>query len=74
MIKVRVDWHHECPGCGTEVVSDYFDESAERLVCPWCGCGVDLCQDESDSKTREYLRKAIKRIEEKANSSTVIKA
>ena len=67
MIKLRVEQHHKCLGCGTGLVVDFFDKSIERQTCPWCGveCKVDRCAN--DDELREYVLRSVEAIEEKAN-------
>lgn len=67
MIKVRVDWHHKCPGCGTEIVTDYFDDSPHCRGCPWCGCAGDHDPAVDSCELRSYVLEAVREIEERAN-------
>jgi len=69
MIKVRVDWHSRCPGCGTQLVIDFFDESDEHQVCPWCGCECKMDRGSRYEEMKRYIEKAVREIEEKTNST-----
>lgn len=68
MIKLRVDWHSQCPGCGTQLAVDFFGGLSDCIVCPWCGCMYETdrvsCQDE----LKQYLKTAIKELEDKVNT------
>lgn len=72
MIKLRVEWHRTCPGCGTALVVDFLDESADLVACPWCGaeCGHG-CSD-GNGELRKYVSRAVLEIETKANGSTAV--
>lgn len=70
MIKVRVDWHSQCPGCGAQLAVDFLENSADCTICPWCGylCEIDYGPDQE--KTRLYIQQAIIELEEKANAKS----
>ncbi|NLN79692.1 MAG: hypothetical protein GX141_12345 [Armatimonadetes bacterium] len=72
MIKVRVDWHAQCPNCCTQLAIDYFDDSSDSATCPWCGqiCYIDKGPDHIEVK--EYINKAIRRIENRANEESTV--
>lgn len=72
MIRIRVDWRHRCPVCRTELVFDYFDESAECVCCPWCGCHSGMGRGYRDEELKEFICNAVKRIEQRANSKTAV--
>lgn len=67
MIKLRVEWHHKCPGCGTRLVVDFFDELAGSEVCPWCGCACDISTDVGYREMKRYIEQVVKEVESKAN-------
>jgi ribosomal protein S27E len=72
MIKLRVEWHLKCRECGTELVSDFFTDSAEGLACPWCGC---MCSPNgTDAELRDYIQNAVNEIEDKANGMIFIQS
>ena len=72
MIRVRVEWYQECPGCGTELVSDFLGDSVCRATCPWCGRENKLRAGPDSAELREYLSRAISEIEAKANSGITV--
>lgn len=65
MIRIRVDRHQICPVCRTELVVDYFDDSAAFTCCPWCGS--PLPQESRDDDLRQFLCSAVREIEQKVN-------
>lgn len=72
MIKLKVEWHRECPSCGTELVTDFFDkQNGQSAVCPWCGCATEKTSITDDSGLKDYIRDAVKNIEEEANDRKV---
>ena len=72
MIRVRVDWRQDCPGCGTELVANFLDDSACRAACPWCGCEGALSAMPDCAELRDYLSRAISEIEVKANTGITV--
>ncbi|MCE5198463.1 MAG: hypothetical protein ABFD54_16210 [Armatimonadota bacterium] len=68
MIKLRVEWRHICSGCGTELVADFFADSAEEMLCPWCGSTCGPPQDACMAEIKEYLSETIKDIEARVNN------
>jgi phage/plasmid primase-like uncharacterized protein len=72
MIKLRVEWHHTCPGCGTRLVIDFLDDSANNCVCPWCGCRDGLDRRAEDTGLRDFVARAAKELEEKANDDLTV--
>jgi len=68
MIKLRVEWHHHCPSCGTQLVVDFLDDSTEPCACPWCGLsdGTGPCAVGDD--LRQYITQAVSDIESTANN------
>lgn len=73
MIKLRVEWHHKCLGCGTQLVTDFLDDSDQILACPWCACSCEPQEIASNGELREYVFRAVKQIEETANGKITIK-
>lgn len=72
MIRLRVDWHCQCPGCGTQLAVDFFENSADCAICPWCGFLYDVNCGTDQDEVREYVSRAVKEIEEKANSKVLV--
>ena len=72
MIRIRVDWHSQCPGCGTELAVDFFDDLPECAICPWCGYLYDIDRCTDHDETREFLRKAARELEDKVNAKTPV--
>lgn len=72
MIKVRVDWHHRCPCCGTVVVVDFLGEPPDAVVCPWCGgtSSLEGCVD--NGELRDYVSKAVTEIEQRARGKMAV--
>lgn len=75
MIKVRVDWQHQCLACGTSVLVDFINGSLPEvagprgvLMCPWCGCATTLDSAAADEELRRYLLDTARQMEEHANS------
>ena len=68
MIKLRVQWYHDCPGCGTQLVIDFLEDPAEVCACPWCGHAVGSALCANEDELRSYISKAVREIERKANS------
>ncbi|MHB9038189.1 MAG: hypothetical protein ACYC64_16155 [Armatimonadota bacterium] len=73
MIKLRVEWHHKCQGCGTKLVADFFADLTEDLVCPWCGLPCPSAQSACDDETRGYIEGAVAEIEEKVNCRKTVR-
>lgn len=73
MIKLRVEWRCECSGCGTELVTDFFDDSMDVVACPWCGCPADSPHNSCSDELRKFIDKSIREIEDKANGKIIIK-
>lgn len=72
MIKVRVEYHHKCPGCGTEIAIDFLGGPMDYQVCPWCGCTCEADQVE-DTKLKAYIAKAVDILEKEANDRIAVK-
>ena len=70
MIKLRVDWHSQCPGCGTQLAVDFLQGLSVTVVCPWCGCMYESDGIADYDKLKRYLENAIGELESKANSNT----
>jgi hypothetical protein len=68
MIKVRVDWHSLCPGCGTQLAVDFFGGSSDRVICPWCGYLYETDHASRRDELRQYLESAIKELESNVNA------
>jgi len=68
MIKLRVEWHCKCPGCGTELVVDYLVDSLSEQICPWCGARA-ACEKSDKEQMRDFLTQAVERLENEVNSS-----
>ena len=67
MIKLRVEWRHDCPGCGTQLVIDFLDDPAEVCSCPWCGRVESGKIRANEDELRSYISQAVRKIEQKAN-------
>ena len=74
MIRLKVEWRCACSGCGTELVTDFFDDSVDVAACPWCGCIADSPQSSTSDAMREYVLRAIKDIEATANGKVPVKS
>ncbi len=72
MIKVRVDWRQKCPDCGTELVTDFFDDSASSSGCPWCGCVGAMGHGLRGTKIEESIVTAVHEIERRINESAPV--
>ena len=70
MIKLRVDWHSQCPGCGTQLAVDFFGGLSDRTVCPWCGCVYETNSVSYYDELKQHLETAIEELESSANSRT----
>ena len=66
MIKLKIEWHKECPSCGTELIIDFFDNGAEQCNCPWCGASTGVTAN-VDGELRDYLMNTFKTIEADVN-------
>ncbi len=62
-----MDWHQKCPGCGTDVVVDFFDESVARQTCPWCGHECEMGRRANNGELQRYISDSIREIEDRAN-------
>lgn len=73
MIRLRVEWHDTCPGCGVRLVIDFLDESGDFPICPWCGYkwGSDPRSGAGDG-LRGYLLRSTREIEQTANGQIAI--
>jgi hypothetical protein len=69
MIKLRVEWHHTCPDCGTRVVVDYMADAHGFRLCPWCGRMETNGQAPGDPRFRKTIADHITKIENRANST-----
>lgn len=72
MIRVRVDWHAQCPGCRTQLAVDYFEDSFGCAICPWCGHIYRIERGPDQAEIREYIGKAIRKIESKVNDGVLV--
>jgi len=72
MIRVRVDWQSQCPGCGTKLAVDFLDNMPDYTICPWCGsvCSIDVQPNHDQIKS--LLQKATKKLEDQANGKVPI--
>jgi uncharacterized Zn-finger protein len=69
MIKLRAEWHHTCPDCGTRLVVDLLADANGFRVCPWCGRVENNGHGPSDPSFRDDVCLAIGRLEEQTNST-----
>ena len=69
MIKLRAEWHHTCPDCGTRVVVDYLADANGFRVCPWCGRIENNGRTPASPEFRKNISQAIVRLEETTNST-----
>ncbi|MCE5321903.1 hypothetical protein LLG46_01150 [bacterium] len=67
MIKIKVEWRYRCPSCGTELVSDFFADSAEGLSCPWCGSMCPDARSSCDDEIKSYIERVVRETEQRAN-------
>ena len=72
MIKLRVERYHDCPGCGTQLVIDFLGDPAEACACPWCGRADSSGLCASEDELRSYISKAVRDIEQKADSKLTV--
>ena len=72
MIRVRVDWHAQCPGCRTQLAVDFFEDSFDCAVCPWCGHVYKIERGPGQAQTKAYIGKAIRELEKKANEGILV--
>ena len=72
MIRLRVDWHSQCPGCGTQLAVDFLTNSSDCVVCPWCGYRYEIDRDQSRDEVKDYVKEAVREIEKKANTKTPV--
>ncbi|MGC8863715.1 MAG: hypothetical protein ACP5R5_13200 [Armatimonadota bacterium] len=68
MIKLRVEWHHHCPSCGTRLVVDFLNDPVQPCECPWCGTTNGTGPGAVDADLRRYLAHAVEEIEATANN------
>ncbi len=69
MIKLRVEWHHTCPDCGTRVVVDFVADANGFRICPWCGRIETDIRAAADPAARAELFESVTALEEQTNSS-----
>lgn len=67
-----MDWHEKCPGCGTDVVVDFFDESVAQQMCPWCGHECEMEPRASSDELQRYISESVREIEDRANERLVV--
>lgn len=72
MIKLRVEWHNDCPSCGTQLVVDFLNDRAESCVCPWCGYSDGTCRFAVEDDLRQYIVRAVSDIETTANGRMAV--
>lgn len=72
MIRLRVDWHSQCPGCGTQLAMDFLENSSDCAICPWCGCRYELDCEHSREQVKDYVMEAVREIEEKVNTKSPV--
>ncbi len=70
MIRLRVDWHSQCPGCGTQLAVDFLEGSSDYAICPWCGRRYETDRGQNQDELKDYIRKAVQELEEKVNTKT----
>lgn len=70
MIRLRVDWHSQCPGCGTQLAVDFLESSSDYAICPWCGHRYEIDRGRSQEELKTYVKKAVKEIEDRVNTKT----
>lgn len=68
MVKLRVDWHSQCPDCGTQLAVDFFGGLSDCVVCPWCGCMYEGNSLSRYDELKQYLQKAVQELESNANT------
>lgn len=69
MIKLRAEWHHTCPDCGTCVVVDLLADANGFRICPWCGRIESNGRASANPDFRHDISQAIDRLEERANAT-----
>lgn len=70
MIRLRVDWHSQCPSCGTQLAVDFLESSSDFAICPWCGCRYKTGGGHGNEELKEYVRKAVRELEDRVNTKT----
>lgn len=68
MIKLRVEWHHTCPDCGTRVVVDFAADANGFRICPWCGRVETGGQAPAAPADRAQLFERVCALEEQVNA------
>lgn len=68
MIKLRVEWHHKCPDCGTRVVVDFAADANGFRICPWCGRIETDGGAPADPQTRGQLLERVSSLEQQVNT------
>lgn len=69
MIKLRVEWHHTCPDCGTRVVVDYLLDANGFRICPWCGRIENNGHTPTDPAFKKHLSHSVTAFEKRTNSA-----
>lgn len=72
MIRLRVDWHSQCPDCGTQLAVDFFGSVSDCIVCPWCGCVCETDRVSRHDELRHYLKEAVEELESNVNTETPV--
>lgn len=68
MIKLRVEYHHKCTGCGTELVVDFLSEPMSNQLCVWCGCECETDFGVDDTELKKYVMGAVRELEDQVNT------
>ena len=68
MISVKVNWHAQCPDCGTQLAVDYFEDLYDCTVCPWCGRIYKIERGPDQAEMKAYIAKVIRELESRANA------
>jgi hypothetical protein len=69
MIKLKVEWHHTCPDCGTRVVVDYLADANGFRICPWCGRFENNGRTPTDPRFKRDISSQIRKLEDHTNSA-----
>ena len=72
MIRVRVDWHAQCPSCHIQLAVDFFEDSFDCAICPWCGHIYRIERGSGQAALKEYLGKGVRELEQKANEGILV--
>jgi len=72
MIRVRVDWQSQCPGCGTQLAVDFLENLPDSTICPWCGHVCAIGHQPDYDQIRSTLRKAARELEDQANAKAPV--